>query len=311
MKKYLKTLLLTISLLLLTVTPVSSQDDNERTFTIVPPTMQFRVKQGETLEAKVKVRNETDNPLTFTIFVRDFIVEDKLGTPKILPPDEASNRWSAAKWMTVLPESFTVSPRSSFESMLYVQIPGDATYGGHYAAIVFEPSSQSTVSGSGASIVTQSASLIYLHILGPITENGQITLFQAPKFSEYGPVKIETEIANFGDVHIKPIGTIEVKDIFGKTLKTLTLKEDNIFPGRAKTYENVWQKKWLAGKFTANLAATYGENGLPLTAIISFYVFPWKVALAIVLAIVIIILLSKFKKRNLSPPEFSKKAKNN
>lgn len=313
--KYFKTLILATIILFLTIllctTSLVFSQEHSRTFTIVPPTIQFQVKQNDQLETKVKVRNETDNPLTFTIFIRDFIVEDKEGTPKILAPDTADNRWSASKWMAVSPDTLTIPGRSSGEAMLYIQVPGDATFGGHYTAVIFEPATKDSIGGTGASIITQSASLVYLHVLGPIKELGQITKFTAPKFSEFGPIKIDTEIANLGDLHFKPVGTVEIKDLFGRNLETLPLSEDNVFPGATRAYENVWRKKWLAGQFTAVLNATYGQTGLPLTAAVVFYVFPWKVALAIVLAIVIIILLVKYLKKNppigKPPPKFSQK----
>lgn len=307
MKKYFKTLIITLVSLFSLVPPVSLAQESSRTFTIVPPTVQFQAKQNDKLETKVKVRNETDDPLTFSIYVRDFIVEDKLGTPKILAPDTADNRWSASKWMTVAPDTLVIPGRSVGEAMLYVQIPGDATFGGHYAAVIFEPAVSGGVTGTGAAIITESASLVYLQVLGPIKEQSEVILFKAPAFSEYGPIKIDTEIANFGDLHVKPIGSVEIKDLFGKTMEIFPLTEYNIFPGASRNYENSWGKKWLAGKFTANLSATYGQTGLPLTAVLVFYVFPYKAAIAILLAIVILLLLVKYlqKKQNPPPPKFS------
>jgi len=213
MKKVFKRILVLLTLVVLPIFPVHSQEQ-ERAFTIVPPTIEFKASPGERLETKVKVRNETDSPLTFKVVIRDFIVEDKLGTPKLLAPDTADNRWTASKWVMVSPDIFTIDPKSSFESMLYVQIPGDATYGGHYAAIVYEPTQEAeTIEGAGATVITQTASLVYLQVLGPIKEQAQISQFSGPKFSEYGPIAINTEIANLGDLHVKPIGTIEIKEL--------------------------------------------------------------------------------------------------
>lgn len=305
--KYFKILATASFLLLATSLPAFSQEVS-RTFTIIPPTVEFRANQNDKLETKLKVRNETDEPITFTLTVRDFIVEDNQGTPKILPPDTAGIRWAASKWMMVDPDTLTVPGRSVGEAMLYIQIPGDATFGGHYAAVIFEPTVVAGgVSGAGAAIITQSASLVYLYVQGPIKESAEVIKFLGPKFSEYGPIKIETEIKNLGDLHIKPVGTIEIKDLFGKTLESLPLKENNIFPGASRVYENSWEKKWLAGKFSANLAATYGQNGLPLTAVFVFYVFPWRVTLVIVLFILILVLLAKYiqRKNNPPPPKFS------
>jgi len=87
----------------------------------------------------------------------------------------------------------------------------------------------------------------------------------------------------------------------------MDLEQRNIFPGASQLYTNTWDKKWLFGRYKATLTATYGEQSLPLTATIFFWVWPWKITLAVIIVIILIILLifliKYIKKRKELKPE--------
>jgi hypothetical protein len=177
-----------------------------------------------------------------------------------------------------------------------VQIPANAAPGGKYFAVFFEPDTSlpeatGTEQQEAASVSIRIAGLIYLRVSGPISEGASVTKFSAPGFSEYGPVEITTEIKNNGDYHITPNGQITVKDIFGREIAKGDLAETNIFPDASRKIISKLGTKWMVGRFTASLDATYGESEKALASTLSFWVFPWKLAVVIALAIIIIILI--------------------
>lgn len=274
-----------------------------RTFTVVPPTVQQSFNPGDTSEGVMKVINDSDRNLIFTATIQDFIVQDTIGTPNFLPPNTLSKKFSAASWIGVVPAVFTVTPHQKQTLNYYIQIPLDARPGGHYAGVIFKPANTLGVSGTGASVETQIGSLFYIAVNGSIVELSQVSKFFANPFSEYGPVKIKTQIKNFGDLHIKPAGTLTITDMFGRTLKTEKLNEVNIFPTAARDYVNSFGQKFMIGRFEAKLLASYGKsNNLPLVAAVYFWVFPWKISLLVILVIVAAILGWKYwKKRKISP----------
>ena len=59
-------------------------------------------------------------------------------------------------------------------------------------------------------------------------------------------------------------------------------------------YEGEIGKKWMMGRYKIELSASYGETGQIIEALTYVWVFPWKLATAIVLGVVIIILLAAF-----------------
>ncbi|MDD3003239.1 MAG: hypothetical protein PHS06_05235, partial [Candidatus Shapirobacteria bacterium] len=69
----------------------------------------------------------------------------------------------------------------------------------------------------------------------------------------------------------------------------------NIFPGKTRDFENQLNKKWLFGRYKAELNTTYGNAGGVVTAAVFFWVIPWRflilvgTAIAIIIAVIIII----------------------
>ncbi len=270
-----------------------------RTFTIVPPAVQKNLKPGATTEGIMKVINDSPNALTFTVAVHDYIVVDTRGTPNILPENTLSKKYSASNWIAVYPNTFTVQPRQKQDLNYYVQIPADAAPGGHYAAVVFTPGNSDSLEGSGSSVNTRIGTLFYLTVEGQVTILSKITNFFANTFQEYGPIKIQTQIKNYSDVHIKPVGTILVSDLLGRTIEKTKLSEYNIFPESARDYENTIGQQWMLGRFKAKVVSGYGpNNSIPLVSTVYFWVFPWKVTVVVILfAIAIILGMKVWKKK--------------
>lgn len=302
-KYFIKSFLITsiLSLCLVLSANFLFAQENPRTITIVPPTLERNINPGDKAEGKLKVVNDSSTPITFKAIVRDFIVEDNIGTPKILAGDELSRKYSASSWIAVVPDSFTVAPGTSQSLSYYLQVPPDARPGGRYAAVVYEPQELIGVEGTGAGVQTHLGSLFLLRVNGDVLENSTVTKFQTPGFAEYGPVNLITEIKNLSDTHIKPKGVITIKNMFGQVMETQPLTEHNIFPEATRKFENTVGKKYMAGRYTAELQATYGtNNNLTLYAITNFIVFPWKIAgIILLIGIFTVLLLLYVKKRRI------------
>ena len=299
-------LLSTFYFLLSSVAPAGAQE-TVRTMTIVPPTVEQSLDPGGKAEGVMKVINDSTTPLSFTVAVNDFIVEDTKGTPNMLPANTLSKKFSASSWIGVTPNSFTVLPHDKQVLNYYIQVPSYARPGGHYASVVFTPTSNIGVQGTGASVETKVGTLFYISVSGTISEYAMITKFLANSFQEYGPVNMVTTIKNFGDLHIKPAGQITIYDMFGRKIETSSFAKFNIFPSAARDYQNSIGAKIMIGRFKANILTSYGQNNnLPLIANVYFWVFPWKIALIIILVIIAIILGIKYWKKKeikeLNPP---------
>ena len=266
-----------------------------QSFTISPPTLKFSLDPGEKAEKSIKITNNTDSAAVFYANIQNFVVTDKNGTPELLPYDaKVNNKYAASSWAAILPDAISIPARATMVTTLYLQIPGDARPGGRYISVAFMPKSTGLTEGTGASVNAVAAVLVYLTVNGPTEESGRITSFTAPGFSQYGPINFKAEVKNTGDIHINPKISIKIKNIFGREVYSTALpSHTNVFPGTFRAYETTWPKKWLLGRYRADLVGFFGqESSLPLSAMVTFWVIPYKIILAAAAAVFLAIILA-------------------
>ena len=295
--------------LLICLLPKKAWAQNTQSFTISPPSLKFSLDPGEKAEKIIKITNNTETDTVFFANVQNFVVTDKNGTPELLPYDaKVDNQYAASSWATVLPDVITIPAGKTTTTTLYLQVPGDARPGGRYISVAFSPRSTGLTEGTGASVHAVAATLVYLTINGPTEESGRITSFFAPGFSEYGPIDFKAEIKNTGDIHITPKISLKIKNLFGQEVFSTALPSHlNVFPGTFRIYETSWQKKWLFGRYSANLSGFFGkENNLPLSAAVAFWVIPYKIILVFATLGLAIILARRIKNK---PPKEIKEEK--
>lgn len=266
--------------------PVRAQ--NALGLTAIPPRLELTVKPGQTITQQIKVRNDSTVDRVITSTVKDFIVTDDKGTPvQIEGVDDSSNRWASSSWVQISPSSFTLKPKETKVLMVTVIAPDSPTAGGHYAMILHSPKNEVTLNETGSAIETYVGTLVYITVPGKITENAQVKEFSAPSFLEFGPVDFKTIIANYSDIHIAPKGNINIKNWLGGKTASLALENTNIFPNTTREFFNTLNRRFLFGRYTANLEAGYGNTGQALAATLIFWVIPWKLIILVLAAVII------------------------
>lgn len=281
------------------------QAQSVRTMTVSPPRVELKLDPGETAEGVIKLINDSNEAITFDVVMQDFIVDNNQGVPNILPPDALSNKYSASTWIGLDSQQVTVPAGTRQELSYYVQVPQDAKPGGHYAAVIYSPVAQDQgAQGSGSQVTSQIGTLFYVTVNGPVSEKADVTLFDGPRFSEYGPVEIATQVRNLGDNHITPKGYISISNMFGKQSYVQELTSRNIFPETGLNYQNELGKKWMFGRYKAELLGSYGaNNNQPLTAAFYFWVIPWKLLLALVALLTAVILGTIYMRKQQKGPK--------
>ena len=265
--------------------------------TVAPARQELLVDPGEQTAVVLKFLNQGDTPVAGLLAVADFIVESNDGSPTFLEDQtDLSPRFAAASWVELPYEQITIAPKDKVVFQAKINVPQDAQAGGHYFAIFFEPGGVASPAVGAdkeaeTPVTIRLAGLIYLRVSGPIEENAYVTQLQVPRFLEYGPINIITEISNKGNYHIRPKGTVSLTSIFGKKIDEEFLPEQNIFPESSRLLENKLGSKWLLGKYKIELQATYGETGKILTASVFTWIIPWKIISLIIITLIIVILL--------------------
>jgi len=299
MKKFLPLLFLLIA------APVLGQE--KLSMTAIPPRLEIEALPGGTVQESLRIRNETGTDQAYKVIVADFIVTGNQGTP--IPVTEAvSGRWSLASWISVSPKQILVPAGQTAGVDLIISVPQDGLPGGHYAMVTYAPIAEGSLAqGTGAQISPQVGSLVYLKVIGDVTEAVNLKEFKADNiFKHYGPTPIMAEIENLGDIHLRPIGKLTVTNWLGDETYSAELEEKNIFPFASRTYDWTVPGKWHLGRYAARLTAQAGDAAIPLTGLIYFWIVPVKEISVIAAALAIIILLVILKKRRKNlPPEIT------
>lgn len=266
--------------------------------TAIPPRLEVEGKPGKVVTQTIKIRNESNTTQFINTSTKDIVVLDNSGTPTILENlPSGANRWAMADWIQVSPSQFKLAPGETKALVLTIIIPDDAVAGGHYAAILHTPNNQAVFNdqtGTGNSIISNVGTIVYLTIPGKIKQDARLK-FTIPSFSEYGPVTITSLISNLSDIHIRPEGKLTITDLLGRSTiipyNSVNSSGNvyNIFPNTTRKIESVFGGKWMFGRFSANLEASYGTSGQLLSATSYFWVFPVRLMLAVLTIILIFI----------------------
>ncbi|MEM2947064.1 MAG: hypothetical protein QXN96_02360 [Candidatus Bathyarchaeia archaeon] len=276
--------------------------------TISPPLMEFDARPGDALVDVVKLYNETNEPLTLTASVQNFKALGETGTPEFLPVEE---KVGLASWIKLDETEVTLAPQERKSVLFTINVPGDAEPGGHFAGILWSAGTPTAAAPGEAAvgIVAKTGTLILVRVAGEVNEAGRIVEFSTDKTSyNYLPVNFTVRFENTGNVHLKPTGTIEIRNMWGTKVAQMAVNENlaNVLPKSIRRFEATWQKEALPlgasewqkerqngawGKYTAVVTLSYGIDGSVVQAKTSFWVFPWRVALFYLVLLVIIVLL--------------------
>jgi hypothetical protein len=267
--------------------PVLAQENapvaNELTLTAIPPRLgedgTLKIKPGEKSQFSVRVRNASRQTITVDSSVEDYILDEDGKTP-IPIRDEVSNRWSMAKWIVLAPSSQVLAPNQIGLVTVVVDAPADALPGGHYAMIVHRPSLGGALAGtdekpSASAINQRVGTLLYAMVAGPINEEAFLRSFTMPTLTEYGPVPFSVTVENLSDIHIRPQITLEIKNMFGRSVDRFSLETLNVFPLMSRAYSGNWNRVWGIGYYTATMTMSYGTGGQLAVSSTSFWLLPY------------------------------------
>jgi hypothetical protein len=290
--------------LLFSLAPVSVS-----AITVSPPIIEFDARPGDTIVDTIKLYNETMETQALVGTVQTFKALNETGAPSFLSPEESVD---LATWLKLDESTVSLAADERKDILFSINVPKDAEPGGHFAGILWTPSVSTAVEGSGVGITVKTGTLILVRVAGDINETGRLVGFTADRTSyNYLPANFSVRFENLGNVHLKPVGTIEVTNLLGRKATSLPINGDlaNVLPESIRKFDATWQKtevprgasEWQKerenfawGKYTATLTLDYGVDGQKTTASLVFWVFPWRVTifyLAIVIVIILLIIL--------------------
>jgi hypothetical protein len=265
---------------------------------IAPPLIYLSVSPGQTVSTQILIRDVSGTALVVSGQANDFVASGEDGTPKVLLNNDTNDPYSLKSWV-VPPADLQLIPKQIKTLPVTINVPANASPGGHYGVIRFTASAPTLNGGSGVSLSASIGALMLITVSGKITENLSIAEFsvnhngKTGTVFQSGPVGFVERLKNNGNVHEQPVGQVTVTDMFGKKLASVNvnLPPGNVLPASTRKFSQVLDKsvignKKLFGHYTAKLSITYGTSKKVLSDSLGFWVIPFRLIGIVIIGLV-------------------------
>jgi hypothetical protein len=249
---------------------------------IRPAIVEDKLEPNENRSYSVELKNLGPAEQTFYLSKRDIIGVEEGGSPIFANSDSELTGYELSEWITLDRDSITIAAGQSQNINFTLKVPENAVPGGHFGAIVVsvEPPEMRT---SGASIGYEVANIISMRVAGDVLETAQIRQFSTKNFINSNvDVDFLVRVENEGNTLVKPIGPLEITNMFGKQVANLQFNTSlsGVFPKTTKNYEIKWQDDGTGfGRYEATLSAVYGDEGRKntMSSTVSFWILPMNI----------------------------------
>ena len=285
----------------------SSPVSSGQALQIAPPILTLTANPGQTIKPQIELRDISSANMLVTNEINDFIAQGENGTPKILMGNNYSDPFSIKNWIKPLP-SFTLTSQQIQTLTLDINVPANASPGGHYGVIRFTgtPAQMQT---TGVSLTASLGTLVLLTVNGKLNDNLAVQQFSAADssnnpgwFFESAPVNFIVRTKNMGNVQEEPTGHIAITDMFGKLISDviINIPPRDVLPDSIREFigtlgSTTIGNKALFGRYHAELSLSYGvASSKTLKADLTFWVIPYKLIAVISVLVIVAFFLLRF-----------------
>ncbi|OGY42378.1 MAG: hypothetical protein A2Y82_04455 [Candidatus Buchananbacteria bacterium RBG_13_36_9] len=281
--------------------------------TVSPPLIEIDAAKGDIINQVIKVRNEGTEATTYYLSAEKFVAAGEEGSPQFVSGEDIG----LATWIQFPYKSISVPAGGTVEVPFSIIVPNYAGPGGYYAAVFLgSMPPEAKAAGTQIGIASRIGTLILVKIAGEIKENAELAEFSTTAKSYLSlPATLIARVKNTGNVHVKPMGEVVIKNMFGSVAGKVAVNESggNVLPDSIRKFEANWVKNpdakgattfwgkyrqekenYAFGKYTADLSLSYGTAGKVLSASTGFWVIPWHVVIVNLIGIIILVIIIYF-----------------
>jgi hypothetical protein len=244
---------------------------------------------------QLTITNPGSEDVTYYLFVRNVESIDDNGVPVFAVNNFEPTGMEVADWINLSANSVVV-PAGGAASVPYtINVPENATPGSHIGGM-FVSVNPPEISTIGAAVAYQVVSNIIITVPGEVVEEANIRQFSTSNFF-YGTQDVDftVRVENLGNVIVRPTGPLEIYNMLGKKVTTLTVNEERrlALPFSERTFGNIiWKGDEIGfGRYEAIVSLSYGEMGSKKTisSTATFWILPMHIIGPAVLALVVLL----------------------
>jgi hypothetical protein len=297
---------------------------------VSPVVIEHEMSPGESVSGKMRVTNTADQPQTYYTIIQKFVAVGERGKQEFLEEDDVMGLPS---WFDIKDSRYNIATKETAEIEYTITAPPNAEPGGHYVAVFFTTTPPEDIGEtSGAGITSKTGILVLVTIAGDIIEKAEIETFDTSK-KVFGhlPAYMSLRIRNSGNIHIRPSGTIEIRNMWGGIVAKIPANPNNsaVLPNSIRRLDTWWAKsnkiakdagffkglynEWnnfAVGRYTAVVNVKTSNTGTAFEAQeASFWVIPWRMITVLVSLLVILFIIMKFYNKAIVSSAIKKSSK--
>lgn len=251
--------------------------------TIKPATTEETLDPGFEKQYSVTVKNLNDNEQKFYLFTRNIKGVRDGGVPIFADDYTEQTGYELSDWVELPISDLTLAPGAEQAFTFTIRVPEGAAPGSHFGG-VFVSVEPPKMENSGAAVGYQVAHIVSIRVSGEANEAADIRQFSTSRFL-YGSqdVDFNVRIENKGNVLVRPSGPLEVFNMLGHKVGSVTFNEVQyaVFPGSTREFTDItWKGDSVGfGRYEAILSPQYGDEGAKKTmsSSVTFWILPWNI----------------------------------
>lgn len=265
--------------LLIAVLPGVSLAQSGEGLQIAPAVIEDNAKPGQQYSFSLRVTNLSSVERALTLSAQDIEGLDDQGLP-VFADEGQKTPYELSSWIALSQKTVTLKPNETRAIPFAVSVPAAATPGTHFGGVFFQAAAPE-LDENGTAISYRVGTIIALKIAGEVIEDAQLREFSTDKLVYGVPdVTFSVRVMNESNVLVRPHGIIDITDMFGAKVGSLTVNDDAapIFPDSDRAYRAQWTYEGFAfGRYQAVTSLVYGEDGRKtISGATSFWVLPLK-----------------------------------
>ena len=302
--------LLFVGILLLVLISPSFALAQDVGVSISPAIIEETLDAGTFKEYSVTIKNLNQAEQTYYLSARNISGVKDGGVPIFAKENAERSGYELVEWLVLSKNQITLPPGVSERVTFTMQVPKEATPGSHFGGI-FISVDPPEIENSGAAVAYQVANIISIRVSGDAAESASIRQFSTARYFHGSKnVDFSVRIENTGNVLVRPSGPLEIFNMLGQKVDTITFNDSQnaVFPSDIREFNFNWQGEGTGfGRYEAVLSPGYGDVGAKKTmsSTASFWVLPMNIigpALGVLAAVLLItfIMVRLYIKRTLA-----------
>ncbi|MGC9530230.1 MAG: hypothetical protein ACP5G2_06480 [Candidatus Bipolaricaulaceae bacterium] len=202
---------------------------------VAPLSLRIPTVPGERGSATFTVRNTGAKAIQVNIFLHDWWRTPE-GKFQILPAGTLDR--SCAPWVVYSATNLQLAAGDQAQVTVQVTVPEEAE-GDHWALLLVQEQPQPAEERAAEEGLTSTTRVVVTYAVkilqeDPVNESPDAAI-QGIAMAGTDPLELHVEFANTGNAHLTAQGTVEIRDIFGDTVKSFTVDPFPVLPGEERT----------------------------------------------------------------------------